>query len=92
MDCSYTPTYSIDVATSQYNLQLDIHQGPRYVINEVSLDSPNAQSLFGELQGEFYSPSVFESLLAQSGLTTDDIRLEFDASLGEVSIFSAAPK
>ena len=92
MDCSFTPSFSIDDATNQVNLELDIHQGPRYVINEVSLYSPNAQLLFGKLQGEFYSPSVFESLLAQSGLTTDDIRLEFDASLGEVSILSAAPK
>jgi hypothetical protein len=92
MDCAFTPDTSIDYTTGQVNLELDLHQGPRYVINEVSLDSPNAQSIFGKLQGEFYSPSVFESLLAQSGLTTDAIRLEFDASLGEVSIFSAAPK
>ena len=92
MDCSFTPDMSIDDVTGQVNLELDINQGPRYVINEVSLDSPNAQSLFGELQGEFYSPSAFESILAQSGLTTDNIRLEFDASLGEVSILSAAPK
>jgi hypothetical protein len=51
--------------------------------------NPGSTTLFAKLQGQVFTPSIYGTLLAESGLTANDIRLEFDASRGEVSIFSS---
>ena len=91
-DCAITPRISTDDESGQVNLFLDVYDGPRYVIQSAMLDSPNAHLLFAKLQGQIFSPSEYESLLAQGGLTSNDIRLEFNASRGEASIFSSSPE
>ncbi len=92
MDCSITPQLSTDDASGQVSLKVDISEGPRYTVGYISLDSPEAQSIFSKLQGQVFNPSLYESLLAQTGLTEDDIRLEFNATRGEVSLVGSAPR
>ena len=92
MDCAFTPQMSFNDKTGEVSLKVDVSEGPRYIVRDVSLDSPNAQSVFSKLQGQTFSPSLYLSLLTQTGLTDKDIRLEFDRSRGEISILGSAIK
>ena len=92
MDCSLTPTLSTDDAMGQVNLKVDVSEGPRYIVHDILLESPHAQSILSKLQGQVFSPSLYKSLLDQAGLTETDIRLEFNASRGEISIVGPAKK
>jgi hypothetical protein len=90
VDCAYTPHLSFDDESGQVNLQMDISEGPRYIVQNVSLDSSKAQSVFSKLQGQYFSPSLFHLLLNQTGLTEKEVRLDFNPSRGEVSILASA--
>jgi hypothetical protein len=89
LDFSYTPDQSFDEANGQVNLKIEMHEGPQYVVREISLDSPKAQELCSKLKGQIFHPAEFYSILAQAGLSPNDVRLELDQSHGEIAIFSA---
>lgn len=92
MDCSYTPHIIIDDESAQINLQMDISEGPRYIVHNVSLDNPKAQAIIAQMQGNFFSPSLYQSLLDQAGLTEKEARLDFNSTRGEVSISGLTTK
>jgi outer membrane protein assembly factor BamA len=45
MDCSITPQMSYDDETGQISVRIELHEGPRYVVREIALDSPGSQLL-----------------------------------------------
>jgi hypothetical protein len=89
LDCSFIPEMSLDDSLGRLNIRLKMNEGSRYIVQDVSLGTREAQALFSKIKGQFFSPGIYKSLLARSGLTPDDIRLEFDRSRGRVSILGS---
>jgi len=85
---SYIPEVQADKDLGTFSTTINVKEGPRYILADVSLDLPDARLAMNDLIGHPYSMFEINRRLTRIGLGMGDVRIERNTQRGEVYIRS----
>jgi hypothetical protein len=85
---SYVPTITADEDRGTFSTKINVKEGPRYILADVSLNLPDAGKVMNDLIGRPCNMFEISRRLTRLGLVMGDVRIERNAERGEVYIRS----